>query len=546
MKPLSRRQLLQRGAGLALAWTGAGRVLRAGAEPAAPHTTMAMPRPHVTRPLRASRLARFVDALPIPPVQLRAGTAPDPARRGRQVPLYRVHMREVEASVHRDLPPARFWSYGAGMPGPTLEVRSGEPVAIEWRNDLPTRHFLPIDHTMCGADASAPEVRTVVHVHGAKVPPESDGYPDRWFTPGHARTVHYPNQQDAATLWYHDHAMGIERLNQYAGLFGAYLIRDHVEDELALPDGPHEIPLFIFDRILDEDGQLQYPTSGNPDTPWVPEVYGDTILVNGTYAPRHAVERRAYRFRIVNASNARFLYLSLSSRTPMIQIGSDQGLLAAPVKIDKLSLAPAERADVIIDFGPLAGQHVVLMSQAFELARFEVAAGKPIVDWQPPSRLRDVPRVPASAAVKTRSLGIDEYGDPQHGMLMLLDGKRWRDPVTETPELDTTEIWELVNYTGDTHPIHLHLVRFQILDRQRLDIDAFRYLDQRKLMGPPIPPEVNERGWKDTVQAHPESITRIIVKFEGYAGRYVWHCHVLEHAANEMMRPFEVRPRRKR
>jgi len=224
----------------------------------------------------------------------------------------------------------------------------------------------------------------------------------------------------------------------------------------------------------------------------------------------------------------------------MIQIGSDQGLLASPVPVTTLTLAPAERADVIIDFGPLAGQRVLLKSQSFELLQLTVAPGKPIVDWRPPAVLRDVPRVPASAAVKTRSLGLDEYADPTHGMLMLLDGKRWRDPVSETPELGSTEIWELTNYTGDTHPIHLHLVRFQILDRQRLDIDAFRYENQRKLVGPPVPPEANECGWKDTVQAHPESITRIIVKFEGYAGRYVWHCHVLEHAANEMMRPFEV------
>jgi spore coat protein A len=142
--------------------------------------------------------------------------------------------------------------------------------------------------------------------------------------------------------------------------------------------------------------------------------------------------------------------------------------------------------------------------------------------------------------VKTRTLGLDEYQDPRHGMLMLLGGARWHDPVTEKPVLDSTEIWELVNYTGDTHPIHLHLVRFQVLERQRFDIDAVRFENKMQHVGAPIPPDANELGWKDTVQAHPESITRIIVRFEDYAGRYVWHCHVLEHAANEMMRPFEV------
>ena len=510
---------------------------------------MSMAPPKVVRQLHLEKITPYVDPLPIPPVLRRAGVTADPNRRGRQVPLYRVEMREIEASVHRDLRPSKQWSYGTAVPGPTIEVRSGEPVAIEWTNKLPDKHFLPVDHTICGADAGVPEVRTVVHVHGAKVPPESDGYPDRWFTSGQARLVHYPNQQDAATLWYHDHAMGIERLNQYAGLFGSYLIRDHVEDELELPSGPHEIPLFIFDRILDETGQIQYPASSTTEAPWVAEVYADSVLVNGKLFPELAVDRRAYRFRITNASNARFLTLSLSTKTPMIQIGSDQGLLASPVVLDSISLAPAERADVIIDFGPLAGQKVLLVSQiSIELMRFAVAPGKPIVDWQAPKQLRDIPRMTPAMATKKRNLALEEFGDERHDMLMLLGGKRWHDPVTESPELDSIEIWELVNYTEDTHPIHLHLVRFQVLDRQPLDVNAYLYNNNEyKPMGDPFPPKANELGWKDTVQAYPEAITRIIVKFEGYLGRYVWHCHVLEHAANEMMRPFEVvKPARRR
>ena len=317
-------------------------------------------------------------------------------------------------------------------------------------------------------------------------------------------------------------------------------MRDAVEDALRLPGGPHEIPLFVFDRILDADGQLHYPTSGVPGLPWVSEVYGDAILVNGKLAPELEVERTAYRFRIYNASNARFLYLSLSNGASFVQIGSDQGLLPRPARLAMLSLAPAERADVIVDFGALGGQSVVLMSQTFQLMRFRVAPGPVVGAWQVPAALRDVPRTPRAAAVKTRTLVLDEYQDATYGMLMLLDGKHWRDPVTEKPVLDTVEIWELVNYTGDTHPIHLHLVRFQILERQKFDIDAFRFEHKMQLIGPPILPEPAELGWKDTVQAHPESITRIIVRFEGYTGRYVWHCHVLEHAANEMMRPFEV------
>jgi spore coat protein A len=551
---LSRRQLFW-GAGLAAGWIGAGRLRTArAAGPDAPlHPVhagkgkMAMPRAPLRRPLHPAELPRFVDPLPVPPVLRTTETVADPSRPGHTVPLYRVRMREIETAVHRDLKPTRCWSYGTTVPGPTFEARTRQPFAVEWKNDLPARHFLPIDHTLCGADAKLPDVRTTVHVHGARVPPESDGDPERWFARGGSRIVHYPNRQDAATLWYHDHAMGIERLNQYAGLFGAYLVRDAVEDALGLPAGPYEIPLFIFDRLFDQDGQLQYPTSGSADAPWTAEVYGDAILVNGKLAPDLEVERRAYRFRICNSSNARFLYLTLSNGMPFFQIGSDQGLLPRPAPLQTLTLAPAERADLVIDFAALGGQSILLMNQTFQLMRFRVQPGPALRSWQAPAVLRDVPRTPRASAVKTRTLGLDEYQDPVHGMLMLLDGKRWHAPVSEKPVLDSVEIWELVNFTGDTHPIHLHLVRFQILDRQRFDIDAFRFENKMQLVGAPIPPDPSELGWKDTVQAHPESITRIIVRFESYAGRYVWHCHVLEHAANEMMRPFEVvKPGRRR
>ena len=543
MKHLSRRQLLRRGAGLAATWLGTRHLLeaRAGGPAEHPHGKMKMQPALRARPLHPMALEKFVDTLPIPSVLGSEGTHPDPTRRGHTLPLYRVQMREIEAQVHRDLKPTRWWSYGGSVPGPTFEVRSGQPFAVEWKNELPAKHLFAIDHTLCGADARLPDVRTVVHVHGAKLPPESDGYPDRWFATGASRTVYYPNRQDAATLWYHDHAMGIERLNQYAGLFGAYLIRDQAEEALGLPASPYEIPLFLSDRLLGEDGQLQYPISGVPETPWISEMYGDAMLVNGKLAPDLEVERRTYRFRLINASNARFYYLQLSTGTPIVQIGSDQGLLPRPVILPRaLSMGPGERADVLVDFGALGGQSVILMNQAMPLLRFRVQPGPSVRGWQPPEVLREVPRTPRASAVKVRTLSLDEYEEPVHGMLMLLNKSRWRDPVTETPVLDSVEIWEFVNYTEDTHPIHLHLVRFQVLERQQFDIDAYRFQKQMRLLGEPMPPEPNELGWKDTVQAHSEAITRIIVRFEGYLGRYVWHCHVLEHAANEMMRPFEV------
>lgn len=482
-----------------------------------------------------------MDPLPVPEVLKPDEFRPDPTDARQRIPVYRVAMRETEMRIHRDVPPTRLWSYSGSVPGPTIEARGGRGLSVEWVNELPDVHFLPIDHGLCGAGVELPEVRTVVHVHGAKVPPESDGYPESWYTRGHSALYHYPNRQDAATLWYHDHAMGIERLNQYAGLFGCFLIRDDVEDSLELPSGPFEVPLVLFDRLFDRDGQLLYPTSGAAESPWVPEVFGDALLVNGKLHPYLEVAPRAYRFRVLNASNSRFYDLALSNGLTLNQIGTDQGLLAAPIEQRIVTVAPAERADVIVDFSAAAGQNVVLRSGASELMQFRVGKGAGPRSKKLPAALRPVPRLSESAAVKTRTLTLDQYEDPKtHAMLMLLNAARFRDPVTEKPELDSVEIWNLVNLTEDTHPIHLHLVRFQVLDRQPFDADEFRTSGTMQRLGRRIPPRPEEAGWKDTVRADAGVITRIIARFDGYPGRYLWHCHVLEHAANEMMRPFEV------
>ncbi len=502
--------------------------------------------PHA-QPLHPDALARFVDSLPIPPVLKPDEMRPDPDNPGQTIAYYRVPMREAAVAVHRDVPPTRVWSYAGSVPGPTLETRSGKGLLVEWVNELPERHFLPIDHSLCGAGADRPEVRNVVHVHGARVPSESDGYPEDWYTPGRSATYHYPNEQEAATLWYHDHAMGLERLNQYAGLFGLFLIRDDVEDALRLPSGAYEVPLLICDRLLDANGQLVYPTADDPKAPWIPELNGDAILVNGKLFPYLEVEPRAYRFRIVNASNTRFYNLSLSDGRVLHQIGSDQGLLAAPVALPVVTLAPAERADVVIDFSEAAGKQIVLQSQNFQLMQFRVAPlaasarAKTALPAPLPTALRAVARTPATAAVKTRFLTLDEYEIPTtRAMLMLLNASHWRDPVTERPTLGSVEIWELANLTEDIHPIHLHMVRFQILERQSFDADTYNSHGTLRFTGDPVPPSPQDAGWKDTVRADTGLITRIIVRFDGYKGRYLWHCHLLEHAANEMMRPFEV------
>ena len=386
-------------------------------------------------------------------------------------------MRAITHRVHRDLPPATWWSYGPTFPGPTIEARRGRGLRVEWVNRLPAKHFLPIDRTLDGAGPGQPEVRTVVHLHGGRVPPASDGYPEAWHVPGQSHQDFYPNEQDAATLWYHDHAMGIHRLNLFAGLLGLYVIRDDEEEALGLPAGEWELPLVFCDRSFRRDGQLDYPTSGLPGRPWIPEYLGNALLVNGRLSPYLEVEPRRYRFRLLNACNSRFLHLAWPEGLSVRQIGTDQGLLPAPIPVSSTRLAPAERADIVVDFAGQAGRRVALENESLGVLQFRVAAGSVLDESRVPGRLRAVPRLRTEDAVRTRMLTVGEVvsmnGQP---LRMLLNGTRWSAPVTETPQLDTTEIWSLVNVTDDAHPIHLHLVRFQVLDRRAFDV--FQYPDR--------------------------------------------------------------------
>lgn len=493
--------------------------------------------------LDPNTLTSFVDPLPIPPLARPAGTRANPDHPSAQVPYYNIAMREALVKVHRNLPPTRMWTIGNCFPGVTVETRSGEGLIVEWKSKLPSRHFLPIDYTIHGAGKNVPEVRSVIHLHGSRTPAASDGYPEEWVTPGKSQTCFYPSQQDAALLFYHDHTMGINRLNIYAGMQGLFIVRDAVEDRLNLPKGKYEIPLLICDRLLRTDGQLEYPLSPDPAAPWVPEVFGNAILTNGKLQPYLDVEPRKYRFRVMNGSNGRFFRFSLENNAAFHQIGSDQGLLAAPVAIQRSTLAPAERADWIIDFSQMKGEKVELRSDSFSVMQFSVARESVPDTSDLPSTLRPLQRLPESSAILTRKLTLDERLDPvQQSMGMLLNNTPWHMPITEKPVLNTTEIWELINLTEDSHPIHLHLVRFQILDRR--PFETFNYYQKPNLryIGPAEAPAPVECGWKDTVRADPGMVTRIIVPFQGFAGRYVWHCHILEHEDNEMMRPFEVLP----
>lgn len=518
-----------------------------------------VPRLHGAKPKRLldpARLRKFVDRLPLPGALQPVGTLND-------LPLHEVTMTGFAQRLHSALPPTHVWGYNGSFPGPTLEARTGEPIYVRWINQLPTQHFLPVDFTLHGANMGEPEVRTAVHLHGGHVPPDTDGGPEAWFAPGNATTLRYPNAQHAAPLWYHDHALGITRLNVYAGLAGLYLLRDDVEDGLNLPGGDYEVPLVIQDRMFNTDGSLFYPVSDLPVSPehpgpWVPEFFGDTIVVNGKIWPRLDVEPRKYRLRIYNGSNARVYRLALSSGQPFTLIGSDGGLLEHPVDVAEVLLAPAERADVVVDFSGLRGKKLVLTNDAAtpfpdgdpvdagtsQIMQFRVTRPLRRPDTsEVPTFLRSVPRIPVESAALVRDISIREFKDEdEEPILAQLGDRDYDDPVVETPMLGTAEIWRFINTTGDTHPIHMHLVQFQVLDRQALDVDTYLNTNPRQVVmtGPPQAPEPVEAGWKDTVRANPGEVTRIIARFENFAGRYVYHCHILEHEDNEMMRPFDV------
>lgn len=536
--------------------------------------------------LDPTTLTKYVDAVPNP-----LGNIVTPVGTSDGLDLYEVEMTQFDQKLHDELPPTTVWGYNGAYPGPTFDVQRGEAIKVNWVNNLvdgggaALPHLLPVDTTVHGAGTEFPEVRTVAHLHGGVVEPQSDGFPEHWFTAdpnalengmggpaGNSALYTYHNDQPASTLWYHDHGMGITRLNVYAGLAGFYLVRDDQEAALNLPSGEYEVPLVIQDRSFYEDGQLFYPRgpgdltnpggadplSGLPpefdsDASVVPHYYGNTNLVNGAVWPVMDVEPRKYRLRFLNGSNSRFYDLQLDTGAdplPFHQIGSDGGLLEAPTIRDQMLMAPAERADVIVDFSSLGPDDEVILrnlgpdgpfeypgatytpadpNTTGQVMKFHVVESTGTDTSSLPSSLVSVPRIPESEAVATRQLSlvedVDEFGRPK----LLLNGAKWTDPTTELPLKGTTEIWEITNSTTDSHPIHLHLVQFQVLDR------VSRQLGE-------IPLEDHELGWKDTVKVNRRETVRVIARFQDFEGLYVWHCHILEHEDHEMMRRYEVVP----
>jgi len=550
------------------------------AQAASAHSAMSMPGADPRVPQAPAippvALPSYVTPLAIPPV-IRPPVGGQPIQ---------IHIRPFRHQPHRDLPAATMWGYNGMWPGPTFEVRKGQPLWVKWSNQLPKKHFLPLDYSIHGEERNVPQVRTVTHVHGARVMPDSDGYPDAWVSSdgrhGPVRPAdpcHYPNDQRATTLWYHDHAIGITRLNVYAGLAGFYVIRDPEEESLNLPAGPYEIPLMIQDRSFKADGSLLYPPARNGTHPaWMQEFFGNAICVNGKVAPFLDVEPRKYRFRMVNGSNSRFYHMTLvpadasgkpngrpADAPPFIQIGSDGGLLPAPLHLHYLILSPGERFDVVIDFSRHPGANLAMTNDApapytrggeipaTDVMLFKVT--KPLTGEDTslvPAALVPFARLDPALAVRERTLSLTEMDRPSDGytMIGLLDNKHWDDPISEDPKAGSMEIWSFANTTGDVHPMHLHLVQFQVLNRQPFDAKAYLQTGKLVFTNIPIPPESNERpAWKDTIKTYSGYVTRVVARFDLPAGavtksgdefRYVWHCHVLEHEDNEMMRPYKV------
>jgi spore coat protein A, manganese oxidase len=493
------------------------------------------------------------------------------------------------------------WGYGsagqpATYPGRTIVATSNEPIDVKWTNGLvdwlgqPLPHLLPVDTTVHwafthnGATLAADGVPTVTHVHGGHTETASDGLPEFWFTPGFAltgpqwekATLHYDNDQEAGTVWYHDHALGITRLNVYAGLAGFYVIRDDADTGLAdnplgLPAFPYEVPIAIQDRMFTSDGQLFYPSlpmvKGSPDPSVLPEFFGDFILVNGQAWPALEVEPRQYRLRLLNGSDSRFYSMQIQTPKgrplPITQVGTDGGLLYEPVHLKgAVVLGPGERADVVVDFSAAAGATLVLTNNAptphpfgdpaspttRQLMAFKVTkaydSGVDEPTLSPP--FRTSPFAVAGDVAATRQLLLFESTDEYGRIKALLGtaasgGKMWDDAVTETVAAHTTEVWEIYNTTPDAHPIHLHLPQFEVLDRapfkaqQNRKTGALRNIN----VGTRVPAPPHEKGPKDTVQMYPGQVTRIKAHFDR-AGEYVWHCHILSHEDHEMMRRYEV------
>ena len=536
-----------------------------------------------TSGLAGGRLRKFREPLPVPGNGIVVAT---PSGTNQ----YSFTQREIRRRLHPDLPPTTVWAYddGSGLAGQAgsfgmvLAAESGTPLRVSYTNRLPDVYpdWIPVNTRLTSPNGRT--VRPMTHLHGGFVAADSDGNPTTdgglGYAPGQTQHVYYTNQlpqMPASLRWFHDHGMGTTRLNVFAGLAAGYLIRDSHDtgtepNPIGIPGGAYEIPLVIQDRQFRADGKFLYPVSDIPGVTWIGEYFGDHMLVNGKVWPYLDVEPRMYRFRVLNGCNARIM--SLGFGLPMWQIGAEGGLFDVPVRVSELVLASAERADVLVDFRGLEGRTLELRNHTPAApvstpapalgAVMQVRVGTSVTHRGP----RKVPdSLPGQRArlhhpVKTRYITLNEIGAETAGWHLNLNGVDFEaTPVTETPKAGTVEDWVWVNMTGDTHPMHVHLVTFQVVGRTPYDAAAYQkkyggpegvpggISPEPFATGPMQPPTPDERGFKDTVKANPGYFTTIRARFDlptGVTGpqSYVHHCHIVEHEDNEMMRPFTVLP----
>ncbi|XP_010916347.1 multicopper oxidase LPR2 isoform X1 [Elaeis guineensis] len=542
---------------------------------------------------RPSKLEMFVDELPEMPrlrgYKVRNGV---PAAGNLTIGMY-----EKTWKFHRDLPHSRVFAFGtsketATVPGPTIEALQGVPTHVTWTNHLPSRHILPWDPTLPAPRPPAGGVPTVVHLHGGVHPSHSDGHSLAWFTSSFSSTgptwsrptSSYPNSQTPGSLWYHDHAMALTRVNLLAGLFGAYsLLAPHLESPLRLPSSPRfDLPLVVFDRSFLSDGSIYMNSTGNNPKihpQWQPEYFGDAIIVNGKAWPFLAVRRRRYRFRIINASNARFFRFFFTNGLHFVHVASDSVYLPRPVTSKKFLLAPSEIADVIVDFAQSPTDSAILANDApypypsgdltdeinGRVMKFVIGRRREADPSRIPKRLFKYPAPAVHRAATTRYISMYEYesttGEPTH---LYLNGMSFLQPATETPREGSSEVWHVINLTDDNHPLHIHLAVFVVLEQRELvDQDGFKNCMMR--LNDAIKCRVGdhargrrysvpryERGWKNVFKMRPGCVTRILVRFKPLGPEtkfpfnateepgYVYHCHILDHEDNEMMRPLKL------
>jgi len=536
------------------------------------------------RAAAGGKLVKYVQPLPLPGAGIVVAT-PTPTNPN----AYAFTQRQISRQLHPQLPPTELWAYDdgsglggqAGSLGIVVVAHSGTPVDMTFTNELPPTFpdWLPVDTRLTATQDA--RVRVMTHLHGGFVAADSDGNPATrplGFVNGETQTVHYPNQlpqMPASLLWFHDHGLGSTRLGVVAGLAAAYVLRDEHDtgaepNPIGIPGGAYEIPLVIQDRQFNPDGTILYPSADFPGAPWIGEYFGDVMLVNGKVWPFLNVEPRMYRFRVLNGCNARILNLNLGG-APLWQIGAEGGMWDKPVPVKQIVLAPAERADLLIDFSKMSGRTLTVgnskppkpvatpapsLSQVMQI-RVGTTVSHPGPTTIPAS-------LPGRAAVlpapdRTRFITLNEIDAETEDWFLDLNGLRFDEAVTENPKAGTIEDWVYVNLTGDTHPMHSHLVTFQVVGRTPFNAEAYEDsfggpsgvpggIDPSDFVtGPMQPPEPTERGYKDTVKANPGYLTRIRARYELPAGvdapqTYVYHCHIVEHEDNDMMRPFTVEP----